>query len=43
MTRKPPSIGVHIGQQNLPFTELRELWRRLDAAKVDWISIWDHF
>ncbi|MCH2099092.1 MAG: LLM class flavin-dependent oxidoreductase [Pseudomonadales bacterium] len=43
MTRKLPSIGVHIGQQNLPFTELRELWRRLDAAKVDWISIWDHF
>ena len=43
MTRKPPSVGVHIGQQNLPFPELRELWRRLDAARVDWISVWDHF
>ena len=37
------SLGVHIGQQNLPIAELRKLWRRLDAAEVDWISIWDHF
>jgi F420-dependent oxidoreductase-like protein len=37
------SLGVHIGQQNLPMPELRALWRRLDDAGVDWISIWDHF
>ena len=37
------SLGVHIGQQNLPMSELRALWRRLDDAGVDWISVWDHF
>ncbi|MEM1232431.1 MAG: LLM class flavin-dependent oxidoreductase [Pseudomonadota bacterium] len=36
-------LGVHVGQQNLPMAELRGLWRRLDDAKVDWISAWDHF
>jgi F420-dependent oxidoreductase-like protein len=36
------SLGVHIGQQNLSMDELRILWRRLDAAGVDWISVWDH-
>lgn len=39
----PPSLGVHIGQQNLAFDELRTLWRRLDAGGIDWISVWDHF
>jgi alkanesulfonate monooxygenase SsuD/methylene tetrahydromethanopterin reductase-like flavin-dependent oxidoreductase (luciferase family) len=37
-----PSLGIHIGQQNLAFDELRALWRRLDARGVDWISVWDH-
>ena len=37
------SLGVHVGQQNLPMTEMRTLWRRLDAAGIDWISVWDHF
>ena len=37
------SLGVHVGQQNLSMTELRALWRRLDSAGVDWISVWDHF
>jgi alkanesulfonate monooxygenase SsuD/methylene tetrahydromethanopterin reductase-like flavin-dependent oxidoreductase (luciferase family) len=36
------SLGVHIGQQALPMADLRSLWRRLDAAGVDWISVWDH-
>jgi alkanesulfonate monooxygenase SsuD/methylene tetrahydromethanopterin reductase-like flavin-dependent oxidoreductase (luciferase family) len=36
------SFGVHIGQQNMPMSDLRALWRRLDDAGVDWISIWDH-
>ena len=37
------SLGVHVGQQNLSMTEMRVLWRRLDAAGIDWISVWDHF
>ena len=37
------SLGVHIGQQNLDMAALRALWRRLDGAGVDWISVWDHF
>ena len=36
------SLGVHVGQQALPMGELRSLWRRLDQAGVDWISVWDH-
>lgn len=36
------SLGVHIGQQNMSMQEMRELWRELDARKVDWISAWDH-
>lgn len=36
------SLGVHVGQQGLPMAELRALWRRLDDAGVDWISVWDH-
>ena len=37
------SLGVHIGQQNLGMGELRALWRHLEDAGVDWISVWDHF
>ena len=37
------SLGVHVGQQNLSMAELRAVWRKLDAAQVDWISAWDHF
>jgi probable F420-dependent oxidoreductase len=37
-----PSFGVHIGQQNLGAQELRAVWRKLDEARVDWISVWDH-
>ncbi len=36
------TFGVHIGQQNLAMADLRALWRRLDEAGVDWISVWDH-
>jgi F420-dependent oxidoreductase-like protein len=36
------TFGVHIGQQNLAMADLRALWRRLDDAGVDWISVWDH-
>lgn len=36
------TFGVHTGQQNLAMHDLRALWRRLDDAGVDWISVWDH-
>lgn len=36
-------FGAHVGQQNLAMSELRALWRRLDAAGLDWLSAWDHF
>jgi alkanesulfonate monooxygenase SsuD/methylene tetrahydromethanopterin reductase-like flavin-dependent oxidoreductase (luciferase family) len=35
-------FGVHIGPQNATISELRQLWRWLDRAGVDWISTWDH-
>jgi alkanesulfonate monooxygenase SsuD/methylene tetrahydromethanopterin reductase-like flavin-dependent oxidoreductase (luciferase family) len=35
-------FGVHIGPQNATIGELRQLWRWLDRAGVDWISAWDH-
>jgi alkanesulfonate monooxygenase SsuD/methylene tetrahydromethanopterin reductase-like flavin-dependent oxidoreductase (luciferase family) len=35
-------FGVHIGPQKATMTELRSLWRWLDGAGVDWISVWDH-
>jgi F420-dependent oxidoreductase-like protein len=38
----PITLGAHVGQQNMSMNELRALWRRLDAAGLDWISVWDH-
>lgn len=39
----PVKLGAHLGQQNLSIDEIRGLWRRFDAAGLDWISVWDHF
>ncbi len=39
----PITFGVHTGQQNCTLHELRRLWRHVDTAGFDWISIWDHF
>ncbi len=36
-------LGAHVGQQNMSMDAMRALWRKLDNAKVDWISAWDHF
>ena len=36
------SLGAHVGQQNLSMDEMRAVWRRLDDAGLDWISVWDH-
>ena len=35
-------FGVHIGAQNATVDQLRQLWTWLDAAGIDWISLWDH-
>jgi F420-dependent oxidoreductase-like protein len=40
MTR---TFGVHTGQQNCALVELRRLWRFVDQAGFDWLSVWDHF
>jgi len=39
----PMTFGVQTGQQNCSLEELRELWRFIDGAGFDWISVWDHF
>lgn len=36
------ALGAHVGQQNMSMDEMRALWRRLDRAGLDWISVWDH-
>lgn len=37
------TLGVHTGQQDCSLDELRRLWRFIDQAGFDWLSIWDHF
>jgi F420-dependent oxidoreductase-like protein len=39
----PLTFGVHTGQQNCSLEELRRLWRFVDQAGFDWLSVWDHF
>ena len=35
-------FGAHVGAQNASVEELRALWKWLDSAGMDWISLWDH-
>ncbi len=35
-------LGAHVGQQNMEMSAMRALWRTLDDAGLDWISVWDH-
>jgi hypothetical protein len=35
-------FGAHVGAQNATVEELRTLWKWLDSAGMDWISLWDH-
>ncbi|MFV1991440.1 MAG: LLM class flavin-dependent oxidoreductase, partial [Acidimicrobiales bacterium] len=35
-------FGFHIGQQHMSMADMRGLFRTLDEARVDWISLWDH-
>jgi len=37
------TFGVHTGQQDCSLQELRRLWRFVDGAGFDWLSVWDHF
>jgi len=39
----PPSFGVHIGPHDMTMEQMRTLWRTVDEAGLDWVSIWDHF
>lgn len=36
-------FGVHTGVARTSTAELQALWRRIEDAGFDWISIWDHF
>ncbi len=36
-------LGIHAGQQNCSFHDLRRLWRLAEDAGFYWVSIWDHF
>jgi alkanesulfonate monooxygenase SsuD/methylene tetrahydromethanopterin reductase-like flavin-dependent oxidoreductase (luciferase family) len=36
-------FGVHTGLQHTSMSELRDLWRRIEALGYGWISVWDHF
>jgi alkanesulfonate monooxygenase SsuD/methylene tetrahydromethanopterin reductase-like flavin-dependent oxidoreductase (luciferase family) len=35
-------LGMHTGQQDCSYEELRRLWRLADNSGFYWISIWDH-
>ena len=35
-------IGMHTGQQDCSYEELRRLWRLADSSGFYWVSIWDH-
>ena len=36
-------IGIHAGQQDCTYQELRRLWKLADGAGFYWVSMWDHF
>jgi len=36
-------FGVHTGQQNCSYDDLRQIWHLVDRSGFDWLSIWDHF
>ena len=37
------NIGMHTGQQDCAFEDLRRVWRIADDNGFAWVSIWDHF
>lgn len=36
-------FGVHAGLHHTSIGDLQALWRRIEDAGFDWISVWDHF
>src|ERR1700756_60690 len=38
----PRNFGIHGWLQDCTMTELRRLWRFVDQAGFDWLSVWDH-
>jgi F420-dependent oxidoreductase-like protein len=36
------AFGIHGGLQDSTLPELRRLWRFVDQAGFDWLSVWDH-
>ena len=40
--RVPLRIGIHTGQQDCSYEELRRLWRLADDSGFYWVSVWDH-
>jgi F420-dependent oxidoreductase-like protein len=37
------NIGMHTGQQDCSYEDLRRVWRLADSAGFKWVSVWDHF
>ena len=36
-------LGIHTGQQECTYDDLRRVWRLADSTGFYWVSIWDHF
>ena len=36
-------LGMHTGQQDCTYEDLRRVWRLADSSGLYWVSIWDHF
>lgn len=37
------NLGIHTGQQDCSYEDLRRVWRLADSSGFYWVSIWDHF
>ena len=36
-------LGIHTGQQDCSYEDLRRVWRLADSSGFYWVSTWDHF
>ncbi|MEE9284980.1 MAG: TIGR03560 family F420-dependent LLM class oxidoreductase, partial [Dehalococcoidia bacterium] len=36
-------FGIHTGQQDSSYEDLRRVWRLADTSGFHWVSVWDHF
>jgi len=37
------NFGIHTGQQDSSYEDLRRAWRLADSSGFKWVSVWDHF